>query len=71
MLHIESKPDIGAAAHVQFVFEFDTNAMPTPFPSPVHVPEETSLLSFSSPRAPPEPVVDRLYSSRAPPAWLI
>jgi len=67
VLRTISKPDISAAATVHFVFECDKNAILLPLPSLVIVPEETVFLSFGTPRAPPNRVIVRLYSPRAPP----
>jgi len=69
VLRIQAKPDVTTQAHIHFVF--DTAAILLPVIEPVLIPEATGSVSFGSSRAPPDQVVIRLSSPRAPPVWLI
>lgn len=70
VLRVKAKPEISALAHVHFVFDLDMTAILLPVSSPVLLPEETASLYYSSPRAPPDRVVVRIHSPRAPPRLL-
>jgi len=65
VLHVKAKPPINTRAQVHFVL--DTTTILLPASSRVVAPEETRSLSFGSSRAPPDRVVVRLSSPRAPP----
>jgi hypothetical protein len=69
VLRVNAKPDVNTSAHLHFAV--DTTTVPLPTPLYLVVPEATDSLTFSSSRAPPERVVIRLSSPRAPPVWLI
>lgn len=68
VLRIKAKPDLTAPVHLLFLF--DSPAILLPGPAPLLVAQETDVLAFGSPRAPPERRVLRLTSPRAPPVLL-
>jgi hypothetical protein len=68
VLRVQARPDVAPQSHVLLVF--DTTAILLSYFEPITVPEETAPRFFGAPRAPPDRIVVRLCSSRAPPVLL-
>ena len=69
VLRTQMKPDVSVQAHAFVVF--DITAVLPAVPVYVLVPEVTGSISFGSSRAPPDRLIVRFSSPRAPPVSLI